>query len=76
MALATHRKSDAENYAALFEKIKAAFQKAYIRSDGFVGTVDHFPSIPPPTVNPVDAERSSQSPSKRRPATCWRSTCI
>jgi len=62
MALATNRTADAERYATLFERIKAAFQQAYIRSDGFVGTVDHFPSIPPPTVNPVDAERSKSQP--------------
>jgi alpha-L-rhamnosidase len=62
MATATGRTADAERYAALFAKIKTAFQKAYIRDDGFVGTVDHYPSIPPPTVNPTDAERSKALP--------------
>ena len=54
MALATGRTADAARYADLFEKIKVAFQKAYVRSDGFVGTVDHYPSIPPPTIHPTD----------------------
>lgn len=62
MATATSRSADAERYGALFNTIKAAFGKAYIREDGFVGTIDHFPSIPPPTVNPVDAERSKSQP--------------
>ncbi len=62
MALATHRTADADLYTQQFETIRSAFQKAFIRSDGFVGTVDRFPSIPPPTVNPVDAERSKTLP--------------
>jgi alpha-L-rhamnosidase len=52
MAVATGRSADADRYAALFTKIKAAFQKAYVRDDGFIGTVDHYPSIPPPTIHP------------------------
>ena len=62
MALATGRTADAERYGALFEKIKRAFQKAYVRSDGFVGAVDRYPSIPPPTINPSDAEESKKRP--------------
>jgi alpha-L-rhamnosidase len=54
MAVATKRSAEAEQYAALFAKIKAAFQKAYIRSDGFVGANDAYPSIPPPTMAAVD----------------------
>ncbi len=54
MALATKRTAEAEQYAAMFEKIKAAFQKAYIRSDGFVGANDVYPSIPPPTMAGTD----------------------
>ncbi len=54
MALATKRTADAGRYAARFEKIKTAFQKAYIRSDGFVGANDSFPSIPPPTMSGTD----------------------
>jgi alpha-L-rhamnosidase len=54
MALATKRTAEAEQYAAKFEKIKAAFQKAYIRSDGFVGANDIYPSIPPPTMAGTD----------------------
>ncbi len=53
MALATHRTEAAERYDKLFEDIKSAFQQAYIRSDGFVGTIDNFPSIPPPTIHPT-----------------------
>jgi len=52
MALATGRPDDAERYETLFGDIKDAFQKAYVRADGFIGTVDHYPSIPPPTVHP------------------------
>ncbi len=62
MALATGRTADAEFYQSMFEKIKAAFQKAYVGPDGFVGAVDRFPSIPPPTINPTDAERSKDRP--------------
>ena len=51
MAIATKRSGDAERYTQLFTKIKAAFQKAYVRSDGFVGASDVYPSIPPPTMN-------------------------
>ncbi len=54
MALATGRKVEAQGYADLFAKIKGAFQKAYVRSDGFVGANDAFPSIPPPTMNGSD----------------------
>ena len=52
MALATGRSADAAKYEAEFGKIKEAFQKAYIRKDGFVGVVDKFPSYPPPTIHP------------------------
>jgi len=53
MAVATHRTEAAERYSKLFETIRAAFQQAYIHSDGQVATVDHFPSIPPPTIHPT-----------------------
>ena len=62
MALATGRTADAARYGDLFEKIKAAFQKAYVRSDGFVGTVDHYPSIPPPTIHPSDDDLIKDRP--------------
>jgi alpha-L-rhamnosidase len=58
MALATGRSVDAEKYSEEFRKIKAAFQKAYVRSDGFVGTIDNYPSIPPPTIHPEDNDNS------------------
>jgi alpha-L-rhamnosidase len=51
MAVATGRTTEAERYAAAFDKIKSAFQKAYVRSDGFVGANDAYPSIPPPTMS-------------------------
>ncbi|MBB5059260.1 alpha-L-rhamnosidase [Granulicella aggregans] len=54
MALATKRTAEAEQYAAMFAKIKTAFQKAYIHSDGFVGANDAYPSIPPPTMAGTD----------------------
>jgi alpha-L-rhamnosidase len=54
MAMATSRAADAARYGELFDQIKEAFQKAYIRKDGFVGVVDKYPSIPPPTIHPTD----------------------
>ena len=44
MAQATGRTAEAENYAALFEKIRAAFQKQFVRGDGFVAGADNSPS--------------------------------
>ncbi|MGA3132087.1 MAG: family 78 glycoside hydrolase catalytic domain [Terracidiphilus sp.] len=41
MALATGRTADAEKYAALFEKIRAAFQKQFVHADGFVAGADN-----------------------------------
>ncbi len=52
MAVASGRSAKAAEYGELFDKIKAAFGKEYVRSDGFVGAVDKFPSIPPPTIAP------------------------
>ncbi len=52
MAIASGRTADAQKYGNLFNNIKTAFNKAYVRPDGFVGTVDAFPSIPPPTIAP------------------------
>ena len=60
MAEATGRTDDARRLAAKFDEIKAAFQKAYIRSDGFVGSVDKYPSLPPPTIKPEDASIDSK----------------
>ena len=61
MAFATHRTADADRYAQLFDTIKSAFQQAYIRNDGFVGTVDHFPSIPPPTIHPTADDQAGKT---------------
>jgi alpha-L-rhamnosidase len=44
MARATNRTRDAERYARLFEKIRAAFQKQYVHADGFVAGADNSPS--------------------------------
>jgi alpha-L-rhamnosidase len=44
MALATGRTADAEKYAALFDTIRAAFQKQFVRGDGFVAGADNSPS--------------------------------
>ena len=44
MAHAAGKKADEQKYAELFEKIKAAFNQAFVRPDGFVG------GVPPPPV--------------------------
>jgi alpha-L-rhamnosidase len=44
MARATGRLQDAERYARLFEKIRAAFQKQFVHADGFVAGADNSPS--------------------------------
>ncbi|MGP8174747.1 MAG: family 78 glycoside hydrolase catalytic domain [Terracidiphilus sp.] len=44
MAHATGRTADEEKYARLFEKIRAAFQKQFVRADGFVAGADNSPS--------------------------------
>ncbi len=45
MAHATGRSADEEKYARLFEKIRAAFQKQFVREDGFVAGADNSPSV-------------------------------
>ncbi len=44
MAHALGRTADEEKYAQLFDKIRAAFQKQYVHSDGFVAGADNSPS--------------------------------
>jgi alpha-L-rhamnosidase len=44
MAMATGRQADAEKYAGLLDKIRAAFEKQFVRSDGFVAGADNSPS--------------------------------
>jgi alpha-L-rhamnosidase len=44
MAHATGRTADEERYARLFDKIRAAFQKQFVHSDGFVAGADNTPS--------------------------------
>lgn len=41
MAQATGRTADAEKYAAIFDKIRAAFDKQFVRDDGFVAGADN-----------------------------------
>jgi len=41
MARATGRTADEEKYAQLFLKVRAAFQKQFVRSDGFVAGADN-----------------------------------
>lgn len=44
MAHATGRTADEQKYAAKFEKIRTAFQKKFVHSDGFVAGADNSPS--------------------------------
>ncbi|HUB00868.1 MAG TPA: family 78 glycoside hydrolase catalytic domain [Terracidiphilus sp.] len=44
MARATGRTADAGKYSALFDKIRAAFDKEFVRPDGFVAGGDNSPS--------------------------------
>ena len=44
MALATGRTDDAERYGKTFEKIRTAFQKRFVKEDGFVEGADNTPS--------------------------------
>lgn len=44
MAHAMGRTADEQKYAALFEKIRAAFQKRFVHADGFVAGADNSPS--------------------------------
>lgn len=50
MAAATGRTEDERKYGELFEKIKAAFDKAYVKPDGYVG------GVPPPPVIPAGTQ--------------------
>ena len=57
MAEATGRKSDALKYGEAFDHIKAAFIKAYVHDDGFVGATNAYPAMmnkpdPPVKDNP------------------------
>ncbi len=45
MARATGRTADEQKYASMFAKIRAAFQQAYVRPDGFVSGADKKPPI-------------------------------
>ncbi len=60
MAAATSRTAEAAKYGAMYGAIKAAFAKAYVQPDGTVGTIDHFPSIPPPSIHPESGDARNQ----------------
>ncbi|MGO8759759.1 MAG: family 78 glycoside hydrolase catalytic domain [Terracidiphilus sp.] len=45
MAHATGRTAEEQKYAALFEKIRAAFEKQFVHADGFVAGADNSPSV-------------------------------
>lgn len=45
MARATGRTADEQKYAALFDKIKAAFDQKFVRADGFVAGADKGPNL-------------------------------
>jgi len=55
MAHAVGKKEAEQKYAALFGEIRAAFQKAYVRPDGFVGAVQ-----PPSPFDPKPADVSKE----------------
>ena len=55
MAHATGRAQDEEKYARLFEKIRTAFQKQFVRDDGFVAGADNSAS-PFGQINNPDAK--------------------
>jgi alpha-L-rhamnosidase len=57
MAHSMGKSKDAEKYAALFEKIRDAFNKAYVHEDGFVGAVP-----PPPVFASGTATKLSDKP--------------
>lgn len=67
MAAATGRTLEAAQYEKMFEQIRVAFQRAYVRPDGFVGGTNTYPSIPPPASKAVidsekqDAVRETQT---------------
>jgi alpha-L-rhamnosidase len=54
MAHATSRVQEEQKYAQLFQKIRAAFQKQFVRSDGFVAGADIAPSPSGGLNNPND----------------------
>lgn len=61
MAAASGRSTKAAEYGELFDNVRAAFIKTYVRPDGFVGTVDKFPSIPPPTISRDSQEEKANA---------------
>jgi alpha-L-rhamnosidase len=58
MALAVGHAEDAAKYGRLHEAIKSAFEKTYVQSDGTVGSIDRYPSIPPPTIHPKASDEN------------------
>ena len=45
MAHATGRTADEQKYAAMFDKIRTAFNRAFVHDDGFVAGADHGPNL-------------------------------
>ncbi len=62
MAAASARTADVQKYRELFDNIKAAFTKVFVHSDGFVGALDIFPSVPPPTTSPNKPTAETSAP--------------
>jgi alpha-L-rhamnosidase len=58
MAHALHRDEEERKYAGLFEKIRAAFNRAYVAPDGLVGAPDS-------TANSSDAPPATGAPNSR-----------
>jgi alpha-L-rhamnosidase len=56
MAHAAGKESAEQKYAALFGEIKVAFQKAYVRADGFVGAVQPPSPFGPDAGGPMSKE--------------------
>ncbi|MDR3741328.1 MAG: family 78 glycoside hydrolase catalytic domain [Terracidiphilus sp.] len=58
MAHATGRTADEQKYVAIFEKVRAAFQKAFVHDDGFVAGADNSPN-PFGSINTPDTKIKS-----------------
>jgi alpha-L-rhamnosidase len=61
MAHATGRAADEQKYAALFEKIRVAFQKQFVHADGFVAGADRSPSAFGERTRPSGAADDTQT---------------
>jgi len=66
MAHATGRTQDEQTYAALFIKIRAAFEKQFVRGDGYVAALTT--ALRPSARSTIPTQRVAAE--TRRPATC------